>query len=228
MRPSARGLEITILSFMMPLPGLLICGNAVKQWDQWEVPLCSTRATTIDTSYKFLGGALDFTFLCFQLINKTKLIISWEECKLTGWKSAGSDREGGMWRWQSRTSQQLRCLKRVSDCPVGVEGGPLRERGSELLNLIPSPAASWQGRNQQKVPSHWVSLTWPHVPKAPVLELIKLTLTHLLQSSGSPGKLIQSPAASDGEGAHICICLLMCNKHTCSSWHTHCNTALQP
>ena len=129
-----------------------------------------------------------------------------------------------MWRLKSNTSQLLRCLKRVSDCPVGGEGrGALWERGSELLNLIPSPAASWQGGNQEKVPSHWVSLTWPHVPKAPVLELIKLTLTHLLQSSGSPGKLIQRPAASNVEGAHmkyayVCLCAI---THT----HTHTRSA---
>lgn len=33
-------------------------------------------------------------------------------------------------------------------------GGLLREKRGELLNLIPSPTASWQGGNQEKVPSH--------------------------------------------------------------------------
>lgn len=59
------------------------------------------------------------------------------------------------------------------------------------------------------------------MPKAPVLELIKLTLTHSLQSSGSPGRLIQEAAAAAAaplaEGTHIeraCVCLLVCHRET--------------
>lgn len=55
----------------------------------------------------------------------------------------------------------------------------------------------------KKTPPHWVSLTCPHVPKALVLELIKLTLRHLLQTSRSPGKLIPAHAASNVEDAPI-------------------------
>lgn len=58
------------------------------------------------------------------------------------------------------------------------------------------------------------------MPEAPVLELIKLTLTPSLQSSGSPGRLIQEAAAAaapPAEGTHIeraCVCLLVCHRET--------------
>lgn len=57
-----------------------------------------------------------------------------------GYKAAVCDRQCGMLNWGG-----LWCLQRVSDCLV-VRGGVQRETGSRLLNLIPSPAASWQVR----------------------------------------------------------------------------------
>lgn len=90
-------------------------------------------------------------------------------------------------RWDVKVKQPW-CMKKVPGCNVG--GGGSTEREREAVSCWTSshhPLLPGGWGNQGEMPSHWVSLTCPHVPKALVLELIKLTLTHLLQS---PVKLI--------------------------------------
>lgn len=81
-----------------------------------------------------------------KLIIDLKVSLSDHVIMRVGYKLAVRDRQCGTLNWGG-----LWCLKRVSDCPAG-GGGVQRERGSRFLNLIPSPAASWQVRAEDERP----------------------------------------------------------------------------
>lgn len=83
-------------------------------------------------------------------------------------------------------------LKRVSTRPVGEGSRSTSSRRPQL------PGGE---RDAEESASRWVSLTWPHVPTAAALDLIRVTLTHSPQSSGSHGRLIQ-----DQERSGTCCC----------------------
>lgn len=83
-------------------------------------------------------------------------------------------------------------LKRVSARPVGEGSRSTSSRSPQL--------PGGEGDAEESA-SRWVSLTWPHVPTAAVLDLIRVTLTHSPQSSGSHGRLIQ-----DQERSGTCCC----------------------